>query len=325
MLDFDFCKYWNACIHWKGWKSLARLCIKAWQGTIRWKGWKKLCFLPFSVSLILFIPCAAALIWVFLKHREQQPLAYGLYVLSAYLLMVLCIRFPTGIKRAKRWLEQHPNIEQTLKNRETVFTAKLYAEQFINFSYGIFKIVAGTVIGSAWIGCDGIYNMAQALIQLFQILRRKNAGNQIRQWLSYRFCGVLILLMHLTYIGIVFQTVNRNRADGSGEIMIITTAVFAFYKFINSFLALAKDRKHPRPVDSSVRMLALSQAFFAIFSLQASMLHVFGTAAPWEHWINLAVGCIVCLLTAAMGVYMIRRANREIKKIQEKDYGESSF
>ena len=31
-----------------------------------------------------------------------------------------------------------------------------------------------------------------------------------------------------------------------------------------------------------------------------------------------AVGCMVCLLTVAMGIYMIRRANREIKTLQEK-------
>ena len=218
--------------------------------------------------------------------------------------------------------KQHTElIGQILRNKETVFTIKLYAEQFINFAYGVFKIVAGVVIGSAWIGCDGIYNMAQALIQLFQILRRKKAGDQKQQWRSYRFCGVLILLMHFTLIGIVFQMVNWNRVEESGEIMIIATAVFAFYKFIGSFVELAKDRKHTQPVDSSVRMLELSQAFFAIFSLQASMLHTFGAAAPWEHWMNLAAGCVVCLLTVAMGIYMIRRANREIKKTKETDNG----
>ena len=99
--------------------------------------------------------------------------------------------------------------------------------------------------------------------------------------------------------------------------MIIATAAFAFYKFIFAFIDLAKDRKHTHPVDSSVRMLELSQAIFAIFSLQAGLLHTFGTAEAWEHWLNLTVGCIVCLLTVAMGIYMIRRANREIRKLQE--------
>ena len=305
MSGFDFRKYWNTIV--------------------RWPGWGKLFFLPFSAAAVLFAACAAALIWVFLTHMEQQIFAYGLYALSAYLLMALCIRIPSGIQNAKLWLERHPKTRQFLQNKESTFAIKLYAEQVINFSYGIFKIATGVVIGSAWIGCDGIYNMTQALIQLFQILRRKKAGDRVTQWRSYRFCGVLILWMHLTLTGMVFQMVNWNRAEEAGEIMVIATAFFAFYKLIGSFIELAKDRKHPRPVDSSVRMLELSQAFFAIFSLQASMLHTFGTAAPWEHWINLAVGCGVCLLTVAMGIYMIRRANREIKKLQETDHAEQFF
>ena len=107
--------------------------------------------------------------------------------------------------------------------------------------------------------------------------------------------------------------------------MVIATAFFAFYKLIGSFVELAKDRKHTQPLDSSVRMLELSQAFFAIFSLQASMLHTFGSNAPWEQWTNLATGCAVCLLTVAMGIYMIRRASREIKTLQETNHGESLF
>ena len=325
MRELDFCKYWRICTQWKGWKSSGRNCAKAWQGTVRWKGWKKLFFLPFSVALILFSACGTALIWVFLKHMEQRPVAFGLYALSAYLLTDLCVRLPSGIKNTRDWLERHPKAGQALRNKEAVFALKLYAEQCINFVYGVFKIVAGVVIGSAWIGCDGIYNMTQGSIQLFQILRRKKAGDLQQQWRSYRFCGALILLMHLTLIGIVFQMVNWNRVEEAGEIMVIATAAFAFYKFINSFVELAKDRRHTRPVDSSVRMLEMSQAFFAIFSLQATMLHAFGTGEPWEYWINLAAGCAVCLLTVAMGIYMIRRANREIKKIQEKKDGESVF
>ena len=321
MQGIDFKKYWLAFLQWNGWKAFGTGCVKAWKAVIRWVGWKKLCFLPLMLALPLFAVCGVCMIWVFWKHMDQHPLAYGLYALSAYLLMTVCIRLPSGIKNVKEWLARHPKIAEILKNKEFRFTLKLCVDQFINFAYGIFKIVAGVIIGSAWIGCDGIYNMTQAMIQLFQILRRKKAGGLVQQWKSYRFCGWLVLLMHLTLIGIVFQMVNWNRVEASGEIMIIATAAFAFYKFISSFIAIAKDRKHSRPVDSSVRMLKLSQAIFAIFSLQAGMLHTFGTGEAWEHWINLAVGCLVCMLTVAMGIYMIRRANREIKKLQEINNG----
>ena len=296
-----------------------------WNRLLRWRGWKMIFPLPVWAEILLFAACSAGLLWVFVSGLELWWPSYILYALSAYSLTALCIKLPGAVRKGQNWIASHPKIESLLKNKELHFKLGLYIEQFINFAYGIFKILSGVIVGSAWIGADGIYNLAQALIQLFQILRRKKPGSLRQQWKSYRFCGVLILLMHLTLIGIVFQMVNWNRVEESGEIMIIATAAFAFYKFISAFLALAKDRKHTHPIDSSVRMLELSQAIFAIFSLQAGMLHTFGTGESWEYPLNLAVGCTVCLLTVAMGIYMIRRAIREIKSLQEKEYGEQLF
>ena len=293
-----------------------------WNAFLTWKGWKRLFPFPVWADVLMFAAWGGGLIWVFWNGRETWWPSYILYALSAYSLTAFSIKLPTAIREGKNWLKEHPRVESLLKNKELRFKLELYFEQFLNFAYGIFKIVSGFIVGSAWIGADGIYNFVQALIQLFQILRRKKPGTITEQWKSYRLCGVLILLMHLTLVGIVFQMVNWNRVEESGEIMIIATAAFAFYKFISSFIDLARDRKHTRPVDSSVRMLELSQAIFAIFSLQAGLLHVFGTGESWEYWLNLGVGCVVCLLTVAMGIYMIRRANREIKTIQEKEHGE---
>ena len=291
---------------------------ECWNRFCLWKGWKRIFPLPVWAVILLFAASCGGLIWVFVNGLEQWWGAYVLYCLSAYGLAALCVKLPGAVRMEKNWMRKHPKVANFLNASELKFTFGLYIEQFINFTYGIFKIVSGIVVGSAWIGADGIYNFTQALIQLFQILRRKKPGTMQKQWQSYRFCGVLILLMHLTLTGIVFQMVNWNRVEESGEIMIIATAAFAFYKFIFAFIDLAKDRKHKHPIDSSVRMLELSQAFFAIFSLQAGLLHIFGTGENWEHWMNTAVGCMVCLLTVAMGIYMIRRANREIKTIQEK-------
>ena len=296
-----------------------------WNRFLRWSGWKIIFPFPAWAAGLLFLGCCAGLVWVFLNGFEMWWPAYVLYGLSAYGLAALCVKLPSAIRARQDWLIAHPKTADMLQNKDMQFSLHLYFDQFLNFAYGIFKIITGTIISSAWLGADGIYNFVQALIQLFLILRRKKPGNLQQQWRSYRLCGVLILLMHLTLIGIVFQTVNWNRVEASGEIMIIATAAFAFYKFISSFIGLAKDRKHARPVDSSVRMLKLSQAIFAIFSLQAGMLHTFGTGEPWEYWINLATGCTVCLLTVSMGIYMIRRANREIKSLQEKKHGESFF
>jgi len=322
----DFNKSWTVFVHWKGWENTASACKKAWHVTIHWAGWRILFVPPFPLVLLLSIACAAGLVWVFAKGMEAQLTAYILYPLSAYCLTALCVKLPAAIRRVKGWLSRHPKIASLLKNEELHFKLGLYFEQFINFAYGLFKITSGVILGSAWIGCDGIYNMAQALVQLFQIFRRKYAKTLVQQWKSYRFCGALILLMHLTLIGIVFQMVNWNRAEEHGEVMVITTALFAFYKIINSFISIAKDRKHIRPVDSSIRMLNLAQAFFAIFSLQASMFHTFGAGESWEHLLNILTGCAVCLSVVSIGIYMIRRGNREIKQLhEENDHGKESI
>lgn len=284
--------------------------------------WQKILFpLPVWAEFLLFAACCAGLVWVFISTKEQSAAAYVIFVLSAYSLTALCFHIPKAVSGGKAWLQRHPRVSEKLLGREFRFRTELYIEQAVNFAYGIFKIISGIVIPSAWIGADGIYNLAQALIQSFQISRRKNPGSISDQWRSYRFCGVLILLMHLTLTGIVFQMVRLNRVWEQGEIMLITTAAFAFYRLISSFLHLAKDRKHRHPIDSSVRMLKWSQAIFAIFSLQVGLLHSYGNGEPWEAWMNMASGGAVCLLVAATGVYMICRGSRELRDIQENNNG----
>ena len=317
----DFKKGWEAFLRWKGWKATASFCVKGWNRTVHWTGWKMIFGLPFGWILVISLVCAAGLVWVFTQGLETQLPGYLLYPVSFYCLVALCVRLPGALRRSKDRLFRYPKAAAFFQSSDQTFTRKLYRGQIINFAYGSFKIGAGIFYGSAWIGSDGIYNLAQAMIQLFQILRRKNPGSLRQQWKSYRVCGVLILLMHLTLIGIVFQMVNWNRAEDAGEIMIIATAAFAFSKFTSAFIGLAKDRKHVHPVDSSVRMLKFSQAVFAIFSLQTGLLHTFGTGERWEHGLNLAMGCVVCALTVAMGIYMILRANREIKRLRENVYG----
>ena len=321
MKNTDLNRYWNAFLHWKGWKLFREGCGKTWRAVAGWRFWEKIFSPPFAVVVLLSIGCGAGLVWVFLNAMEQSIPACLLYALSAWSLTAFCVKLPGAVRDGKLWLERHPKTARMLSDEELKFSLELYFEQFINFAYGIFKIVSGVVIGSAWIGADGIYNFTQALIQLFQILRRKKPGSIMEQWRSYRFCGVLILLMHLTLTGIVFQMVNWGRVEEHGEIMVIATAAFTFYKIISSFVHVAKDRKHIHPIDSSVRMLELSQAIFSMFSLQGSLLHTFGTGESWEVWLNGVTGCAVCLMVAAMGVYMIRRGNREIRTLQEKEHG----
>ena len=313
-------RYWNSFLHWRGWKACGVFCVKAWKKTIAWPGWKKLFVISPLRILLLSAICTVALVYIFLYHREQTAFAFAVYPLSAYTFVCLCVRAPNMVRRIKAWTTGNSRMQKFRGDTEKSFRHSLYRGQVINFGYGTYKIISGVVYGSAWIGGDGIYHVMQGVIQLYQILRRRKTMSMVEQWKSYRLCGFLILLLHLTMTGLVFQMVNLGRAADHPGFMIFATAAFTFYKITSAFVKVAKDRKHDYPVDSSVRMLKLSQAIFAMFSLQVSLLHVFGTGERWEFWLNAASGCTACFLVVSMGIYMIWRGSRDMKKCQEIPY-----
>ena len=48
---------------------------------------------------------------------------------------------------------------------------------------------------------------------------------------------------------------------------------------------------------------------------------IFSKDSVIEHWLNLGTGCATCLLIVSVGIYMIRRGNREIRTLQENGHG----
>ena len=53
------------------------------------------------------------------------------------------------------------------------------------------------------------------------------------------------------------------------------------------------------------KLLSLSFALVALFSLQMALLAAFGDGAPWEKAMNVATGLGVLLLVALLAVHMI--------------------
>ena len=319
-----FMEIWLAFIRWQGWKTFGRGCANGWLAFIHWKGWKALAQWPGWKKLLFPHPAvlalgtilsAAGLGWVFFYGMTEHPVSYVIYCVSAWAVTALCLRLPRIFGELNRWLHKNKVTNRILTDKELTFMAKMYFDQAVNLLYGTFKILSGIYFASVWLITDGIYNITQGVIQVFQIVQRKKNLDMLQQWKSYRLSGVLILLMHVTMTGVVIQMIRDGHAEDQPGFMIFVTALFAFYKLIGSFVKVAKDRKHTAPIDSAVRMLKLSQAFFAIFSLQLAMFQEFGGGFEMQQLMNSLTGGAVCLLVVSMGVYMIRRANRDMKKI----------
>jgi len=289
-------------------------CKAVWKKIYNWKYWRKILFPNAFLVLVLAVISGVGLVWVFATEKEFLAVAYLLYALSAYALTVLCLLLWKKLPWLKYHFQRDPLAQKLLKD-DSAFGIGMYVEQIINFCYGGIKILSGIVVGSAWIGADGIYNFLQGTIQLYQILQHKKVADLEKQWKSYRTCGWLVIGLHLTMTGMMFQMIQLGRHESATEIAIIATAAFTFYKLISAVISVAKDRKHANPVDSSVFFLDLAQALYNLFVLQVGLLWVFGGADyPYQKLMNTLTGMAVCLLVLGMGVNMVRRANKNIRK-----------
>ena len=306
---------WTAWLKWNGWT--AWLKWKVWKAIASWDGWRKAFLLPPLLVLPMAMLSAAALIWIFLTGRETSLIAYPVYVLSFYSLVTGVLLLPTLGRKVRSTVTSSRHIQKYLSDGELQFKLSLYYEQLINFLYGVFKIISGAFHASFWIGADGLYNLVQGIIQLVQILRRRKALTLVQQWKSYRLCGKLMLALHLTMTGLIFQMIHMDAFEEYPGYLILVTAMFAFYKLIRSFVDVARDRKHAVPIDSAVRLLNLSQALFSLFSLQVAMIHQFDGSEHFASLMNSLTGTAVCLMVVGIGVYMLRRSRREIKKLEE--------
>lgn len=321
---------WQKFLHWRGWRA----CADGWLAFLRWKGWKRFAgwsgwqrFAQWKVwhlhpvlLLVLTVLSAAALLWIFTEGREQSLLAYPVYCLAAYSLTVLCVGTPRIVRWIRTTVLTNQWIRPLIEDENKRFLLDLFREEIVNLCYGLFKFVYGILLGTVFMWADGLYNLIQGVIQLFQLVRHRKHLPLNRQWKSYRLCGWLILAMHLTMTGVVFLMI-RGEAEEYPGFMIFATAAFAFYKLISSFVDVARDRKHTSPVDASVRLLDLTQALFSLFSLQTALLSAFNDGSVNTVLMNSLTGVTVCLMVMGTGVYMIRRANREIKRIEESENG----
>ena len=320
---------WIGWLKWKGWKKIAVwpgwtawLKWSGWKKIGNWEGWKKLLYPHPVLVIVLTLIAGAGLPWVFLTGRENSMIAYPLYCVAFYALVTLTLLIVKLVPKARKKAEADPLIQKLTQNEEVSFSLGLYMEQLLNFGYGIFKLISGAIHASAWIGADGLYNFVQSLIQLYQILRRKKVTTMKDQWKSYRQCGYMMIVLHLTMTGMVFQMIHMGRHENSTEIGIIATAAFTFYKLIKAFVDVAKDRKHKSPVDSAVRFLDFSQALYNLFVLQVGLLWVFGGSGfAYAKLMNSLTGGAVCLLVCGMGVYMVWRANRDMRDLEETEIG----
>ena len=260
----------------------------------------------------------------------QNPvLQYVSYIASAYALIVTCTGLAyvnTAIGGVKKFVSDHPLMK---KFRSTEVGEKymtdvrfragvsLYQGFFINLLYIAMKLVSGIVYRSTWFIALAVYYILLAVMR-FLLVRRLNVQDEASELRRYRLCGIMLLFMNQALTGIVVFMVQQNRSFDYPGLLIYAMAAYAFYAVTIAIINIVKTRKHKSPILSAAKAINLVAALVSILSLETAMLAQFGGDDDplFRQVMTGATGGGVCTIVIGMAIYMIWRANKNLKKIE---------
>lgn len=126
--------------------------------------------------------------------------------------------------------------------------------------------------------------------------------------------GILLLVLNFALTGVILLTIAQDTARRYSEIVVISIAIYTFYKIIMAVVNMVKVRKMQSPVLITIRNIGVADALVSMLTLQATMLASFqGKGGLDANRMNAITGMVVCVLILALGVSMIRYAFKNQK------------
>lgn len=282
----------------------------------------KLLFPPVIVVILLTPIAAALLIYAFLVSGENSIIAYVSYGLSAYALTILCVRAPFLFRKAKTFKQENKYVHRYLSDPHLRVKISLYGSVGMNTLYGLMQLVSGLYYHSVWFYALAGYYALLAVMRYFllkETRKDKPGENRFMEWLHYRLCGVLLLVMNLTLSVIVTYIVWQNRGFEYHPIHTIAMAAYTFTAMTMAIINVVKYRRYESPVMSAAKAISLASALVSMLSLETAMLTAFGEQndPAFRQIMTAATGAAVCLLVLGMAVYMIVHSTRQINLMKK--------
>ncbi len=287
---------------------------------------KKIFCLPPLPTVLAALFGYGFVIAVFAFDIQNPILQYASYLASAYALIVTCtglVYVNTAIGGITKFVSDHPLMK---KFRSTTVGEKyltdvrfrtgvsLYQGFFINLLYIVMKLASGIVYRSTWFIALAVYYILLAVMR-FLLVRRLNVQDEASELRRYRLCGIMLLFMNQALTGIVVFMVQQNRGFAYPGLLIYAMAAYSFYAVTIAVINIVKTRKHKSPILSAAKAINLVAAMVSILSLETAMLAQFGgdDDPKFRQVMTGATGGSICTIVIGMAIYMIWRANKNLK------------
>lgn len=293
------------------------------------KNWKivlnKFFILPVWLMIILAVISAAALAAVFIKDLETSPIAYIIYVIAFYSVVVISIAcyftFPKYYKTIKKKIYDNKYGNRYMTDIDFKTHVSLYRSLAVNLLYVAANIFWGIWYNTAWFVIFAVYYIILSVMRflLLRYVSRNEIGkNRFLELKRSRICAAILLMINLVLSGAVLMMLYQNRGFEYQGILIYVMALYTFYMITIAIVHMVKYRKYNSPVISMTNIISLAAALVSMLSLETAMLTQFGAenSKEFRRIMIAATGAGVSMIIVGAALFMIIRANKEIKAMK---------
>lgn len=258
-------------------------------------------------------------------------IAYIIYVLSAYSLVIWIVNFPKFIafvKNCRSFIWNHSRLIGRIRKTKIGHrffydirfrsSLSIYQGMAVSLIYVVFRIYAGITHTSLWFIAMAVYYMALAIIRflLGHYDRKGHAIKNAQERLDYEMncyqkTGIMMLFLNLAMGSMVVQMIWQNQGYRYPGLIIYFSAFYTFYTMTMSIINVIRFRKIGSPVLSASKIITLVSAMMSILGLQTAMIAEFGgDDERFRFQMNFATGAAVLCIVIIMSMYMILKAGR---------------
>ncbi len=284
---------------------------------------KRLLYPPVWIVILLVLFSTAALIAVFVKSWDTSPVAYAIYVVAFYTLMVFCLAcwktFPKYYRRIKETLYANPYANRYFTDAAFKTHVTLYRSLLINLVYVAVNAVSAVIYRTRWFAIFAIYYAIMAIMRflLVRYVNRNGIGkNRMGELKRARFCAYILMTVNLTLSGAVLMMVYFDRGFEYQGVLIYVMALYTFYITTAAVKDMIVYRKYNSPIMSITKAIKLAASLFSMLFLETAMFAQFGgeSSQEFQKRMIMATGTCIGIIVVAISVSMIVRATKEIAK-----------
>lgn len=282
-----------------------------------------------AVTVCLFAAslCGAVVLFV------RTPASPWGYVLSAcavllfaylvYMIVVLCLYLKPFVIR---WAQKYAftrNFVGSYEFRTMILAAGKFV---INIGYATFNGVYGILFRSPWYIALFVYYLVLCIARGSMVARSRKVNARLftddqrdaERIKIYRAAGILLLVFTLA-LNIMLVQMNMDSSNGFRYtgMLIFVAAGYTVYKVSMAVYNLVKARGSTDYVVHAVRNINFADALVSVLALQSAVSARL-SAQDITAWGGLALGTVICIFTAVMGIYMIVKAQRKLKAAEKR-------